>query len=51
MMTELATTLDTTTAQPAADPAGRLPAIYLGHGAPPLLEDAGWMGELSGWVS
>ena len=50
-MTELATTPDTTTAQPAADTAGRLPAIYLGHGAPPLLEDAGWMGELSGWAA
>ena len=23
-----------------------MPAIYLGHGAPPLLEDAEWMGEL-----
>ncbi len=27
----------------------RLPAIYLGHGAPPLLEDPAWMRELSGW--
>ena len=28
---------------------GRLPALYLGHGAPPLLEDPVWMGELAGW--
>jgi 4,5-DOPA dioxygenase extradiol len=28
---------------------GRLPAIYLGHGAPPLLEDPTWMGELASW--
>ena len=26
-----------------------LPAIYLGHGAPPLFDDAGWMGELFAW--
>jgi len=25
--------------------ATRLPAIYLGHGAPPLLEDAEWMAQ------
>jgi 4,5-DOPA dioxygenase extradiol len=28
-----------------------MPAIYLGHGAPPLLEDAEWMGELGGWAA
>jgi 4,5-DOPA dioxygenase extradiol len=46
------------TAQPdsAATPTARsterpLPAIYLGHGAPPLLEDAVWMGELGGWAA
>ena len=27
----------------------RMPAIYLGHGAPPLLEDPVWMGELGAW--
>ena len=26
-----------------------MPAIYLGHGAPPLLEDEEWMGELGSW--
>ena len=30
--------------------AGPMPAIYLGHGAPPLLEDPVWMGELGGWA-
>ncbi len=29
---------------------GRLPALYLGHGAPPLLDDALWMAQLSGWA-
>lgn len=29
---------------------GRMPAIFLAHGAPPLLEDTGWMGELRGWA-
>jgi 4,5-DOPA dioxygenase extradiol len=27
----------------------RMPAIYLGHGAPPLLEDPVWMAELGAW--
>ena len=30
---------------------GRLPAIYLSHGAPPLFEDAGWIDELFAWSS
>jgi len=35
---------------PDWDPAdGPLPALYLGHGAPPLLDDAAWMGELLDW--
>jgi 4,5-DOPA dioxygenase extradiol len=38
-----------TGAAPAA-PDRPLPALYLGHGAPPLLEDAAWTGELSGWA-
>ena len=28
-----------------------MPAIYLGHGAPPLLEDEEWMGELGSWAA
>jgi 4,5-DOPA dioxygenase extradiol len=26
-----------------------LPALYLGHGAPPLLDDPLWMAQLAGW--
>jgi len=29
----------------------RMPAIYLGHGAPPLLEDPVWSGQLRGWAA
>lgn len=29
----------------------RMPAIYLGHGAPPLLDDPVWMSELAGWAA
>ncbi len=28
---------------------GPLPALYLGHGAPPLFEDRTWMDQLLGW--
>ena len=31
-------------------PDTRMPALYLGHGAPPLLDDALWMGELAAWA-
>jgi 4,5-DOPA dioxygenase extradiol len=30
--------------------AGRMPAIFLAHGAPPLLDMPGWMGELRTWA-
>jgi 4,5-DOPA dioxygenase extradiol len=30
---------------------GRMPALYLGHGAPMLLDDPTWMNELSGWAA
>jgi 4,5-DOPA dioxygenase extradiol len=29
---------------------GPLPALYLSHGAPPLFDDAEWIGELFGWA-
>jgi 4,5-DOPA dioxygenase extradiol len=29
---------------------GRLPALYLSHGAPPLFDDALWLRELFGWA-
>lgn len=28
-----------------------MPAVFLAHGAPPLLDDAIWMGELASWAS
>lgn len=28
----------------------RLPALYIGHGAPPLLDDPVWSGELRAWA-
>jgi 4,5-DOPA dioxygenase extradiol len=47
---------DTTETEPravpsTADPVRPMPAIYLGHGAPPLLEDETWMAELGGWAA
>lgn len=29
---------------------GALPALYIGHGAPPLLDDTEWMDELFAWM-
>lgn len=29
----------------------RLPSIFIAHGAPPLLDDAGWMRELNTWAA
>ena len=29
----------------------RLPSLYIGHGAPPLLDDALWTAQLSGWAA
>src|SRR6266568_911373 len=31
------------------EPAGRMPAIYLSHGAPPLADDTVWTKQLAGW--
>ncbi|MFC5175774.1 dioxygenase [Nocardioides taihuensis] len=31
--------------------ATRMPALYLGHGAPPLLDDPTWSGQLAAWAS
>lgn len=28
----------------------RMPALYIGHGAPPLLDDPTWSGQLSAWA-
>ncbi len=47
-----AATLDAATPRRVWSPAdGPLPALYVSHGAPPLLEDAGWMDELHAWAS
>ncbi len=29
---------------------GALPALYIGHGAPPLLDDPEWMSQLAAWT-
>jgi 4,5-DOPA dioxygenase extradiol len=29
---------------------GRMPAIYIGHGAPPLVDDALWVNQLAAWA-
>jgi 4,5-DOPA dioxygenase extradiol len=31
-------------------PAKAMPIVFLAHGAPPLLDDSGWLGELAGWA-
>ena len=49
------TTREAATTQEAATPtvgegtAGRMPAIYLSHGAPPLADDALWTRQLADW--
>ena len=46
----LVTHSDPTRPAESASDGGPLPAIYLGHGAPPLLEDPLWMAELGDWA-
>ena len=29
----------------------RMPALYIGHGAPPLLDDPMWSGQLAAWAA
>ncbi len=31
--------------------AGRMPVIFAAHGAPVLLDDDSWMGELAAWAA
>lgn len=33
-----------------SESSGRMPVIFAAHGAPVLLDDAGWMGELASWA-
>jgi 4,5-DOPA dioxygenase extradiol len=39
---------ETTTSTPTAGT--RMPALYIGHGAPPLLDDPVWSGQLASWA-
>ena len=39
------------TGEAASSTPERLPALYLGHGAPPLLEDPAWRAQLAAWAS
>lgn len=39
-----------TTYRPEDTTGHRMPALYLGHGAPPLLDDPVWSGELRTWA-
>lgn len=36
---------------PGAGAAGRMPALFLSHGAPPLADDPTWPGQLAGWAA
>jgi 4,5-DOPA dioxygenase extradiol len=36
---------------PIVDDTTTMPALYLGHGAPPLLDDERWTGELARWAA
>ena len=43
--------LDAVTARAAAAiQPGRMPAMYLGHGAPPLVDDPLWVVQLEAWA-
>jgi 4,5-DOPA dioxygenase extradiol len=33
----------------SSTPTAVMPVVFLAHGAPPLLDDAGWVGELAAW--
>ena len=30
---------------------GRMPTLYIGHGAPPLVDDPLWVAQLAAWAS
>jgi 4,5-DOPA dioxygenase extradiol len=48
-MTEDSMTEPGPTLPPPTD--GPMPALYLGHGAPPLVDDPVWPGELAAWAA
>ena len=35
----------------ASAASGRMPALYLSHGAPPLADDPVWPGQLAAWAA
>ncbi len=42
--------MTTQTESPKKPVSGRMPVIFAAHGAPMLLDDAAWMGELASWA-
>jgi 4,5-DOPA dioxygenase extradiol len=50
-MTEPTTSAIAAETAPLAPRPGRMPALYLGHGAPPLLEEPDWMADLAAWAA
>src|SRR3977135_1939548 len=34
----------------SASASGRMPALYIGHGAPPLVDEALWVAQLAAWA-
>jgi 4,5-DOPA dioxygenase extradiol len=46
---EAATTREAASRTVGEGTAGRMPAIYLSHGAPPLADDALWTRQLADW--
>lgn len=47
----MATTESDRAAAPAGDGQTLMPALYLGHGAPPLVDDPLWTAELAAWAA
>jgi 4,5-DOPA dioxygenase extradiol len=41
----------TSAAEQSKPPTGRMPALYLSHGAPPLADDPVWPGQLAAWAA
>lgn len=44
------TMTSTSSASPAPAAGARMPVVFLAHGAPPLLDDTAWLGELARWA-
>src|SRR3954470_19129819 len=48
--TPIQTPAETPAETPADALAARMPALYIGHGAPPLLDDPLWSSQLAAWA-